>query len=61
MGLFHKKEESEEQRLDRDVEKKIKKYPRFMRKRLRELYKDYKAGKLILPEGYKKEDYLDKD
>jgi hypothetical protein len=47
--------------LDKDIQKKINKHPRFMRKQLRKLYKDYKAGKMIFPEGYDQDKFLDKE
>lgn len=59
MGLLSKK--NKEEKLDLDVEKKIKKYPKFMRKQLRILYKDYKNGKLIFPEGFDKNKFLNKE
>ncbi len=61
MSLFKKKFVEEKSELDIDVEKKIMKHPKFMRKKLRELYKDYKAGKLIFPESYDKKDFLGKE
>lgn len=59
MAVFHKKETLTG--IDLDVENRIKKYPRAMRKKLRELYKDYKEGKLIFPEGYDKKKFLNKE
>ena len=44
-----------------DVEKKINRYPKFMRKQLRILYVDYKKGKLVFPEGFDKGKFLDKE
>jgi len=61
MSLLSKKKDEEKSELDLDVEKKIKKYPRFMRKQLRVLYKDYKNGKLIFPDGFDKEKFLNKE
>jgi len=61
MSLFHKKQEEDKTELDIDVERKINKQPKFMRKKLRELYKDYRAGKLIFPEGYDKDKFLNKE
>jgi len=60
MKQSNKKEEDKSE-LDMDVEKKINKYPKFMRKKLKDLYKDYKAGKLIFPKGYDKNKLPKKD
>jgi len=62
MQLLNKNKNKEEKSaLDLDVEKKINKYPRFMRKKLRILYKEYKKGNLIFPEGFDKEKFLNKE
>ncbi len=61
MGLLSKKSKEEESGLDEDVKKKINKYPKFMRKQLRVLYKDYKNGKLVFPEGFDKDKFLNKE
>ena len=56
-----KKNEEESSELNDYIEKKINKYPKFMRKKLRLLYKDYKNGKMVFPEGYDKEKFLNKE
>lgn len=61
MSILKTKQNIEKSSLDLDVEKKINKYPKFMRKQLRILYKDYKNGKLIFPEGFNKEKFLNKE
>lgn len=37
-----------------DIEKEIKKLPRNMRKKAKKLYKEYKEGKVLIPERNKK-------
>lgn len=54
------KKSKEQEELDADVDKKINKYPKFMRKDLKRLYKDYKKGNLIFPEGFDKNKFLGK-
>jgi len=61
MQLLNKKKKTEKTALDMDVEKKINRYPKFMRKQLRILYVDYKNGKLVFPEGFDKGKFLDKE
>jgi len=62
MGLFRKNKVVEEKsELDIDVENKIKRYPKKIRKKLKMLYQDYKEGKVIFPEGYDKGKILNKE
>ena len=60
MGLFHREKPETDSKLDADVEREIKKYPKKIRSKLRGLYKDYKDGKLIFPEGFDKKKFLKK-
>jgi len=60
MGLFRKKK-IEDPKLDEEVEDRIKKYPKKVQKRLRLLYKEYKKGNLIFPEGFDKDKILNKE
>ena len=52
--LDKKKQEEKQKKIDEDVNKKIKKYPRRDRSHLRRLYQDYKDGKILFPEGFNK-------
>jgi hypothetical protein len=61
MGLFRRNKIVVTPDLDADVEARIKKHPKKIQKKLRMLYKDYKEGKLIFPEGYDKDKYLNKE
>lgn len=61
MVLFRKKPQPEKTELDNEVEERLKKYPKKVRKKLRLLYQDYKEGKLIFPEGYDKSKFLNKE
>jgi len=64
MKLFHKKQQKEveeKSELDIDVENRIKIHPKKVRKKLRMLYKEYKKGNLIFPEGFDKNKILNKE
>ena len=61
MGLFRKNKVETTPELDADVEQKLKKYPRKVRKKLRLLYQEYKKGNLVFPEGFDKDKVLNKD
>lgn len=59
---FKKKPKIEEgSELDEYVEKKINRYPKAVRGKLRMLYKEYKAGNVIFPEGFDKDKFLNKE
>lgn len=58
MGLFRKKNVDQKKLY---IEKIIKKYPRKERKKLRELYEDYKDGKILFPENFDKNKVLNKE
>jgi len=60
MGLF-RRNKIVDPALDADVEEKLKKYPRKVRKKLRLLYKEYKEGRLVFPEGFDKDKVLNKE
>lgn len=61
MGLLKRKKIEDGSELDRDIERKIKKFPKKQRKQLAKLYKEYKAGNMIFPEGFEKENFLNKE
>jgi len=49
-----------DKKLDLDVEERINKHPRKVRKHLKMLYEEYKKGNLIFPEGFDKGKFLNK-
>lgn len=61
MGLLKRKKVEEGSDVDDYIKEKLKKFPKKQRKQLIKLYKEYKKGNMIFPEGFEKDNFLNKE